>query len=59
MIRDQLKRNKYDLSASRYRQIEKDQEFYEEPKVTLDRLRVLEAFTAGEVTTIEEMLRMS
>lgn len=37
--------NKYDLSASRYRQIEADETFYEEPDVTLERLIVLDDFT--------------
>ena len=49
MTKDQVKANKYDLSASRYRQVEQDEEFYEEPKVTLDRLRELEAVARGEV----------
>jgi type I restriction enzyme S subunit len=37
-----VKAKKYDLSASRYRQVEQDEYFYEEPKVTLKRLRHLE-----------------
>ena len=35
VTKDQVKANKYDLSASRYRQVEQDEEFYEEPHVTL------------------------
>ena len=31
VTKDQVKANKYDLSASRYRQVEQDEEFYEEP----------------------------
>lgn len=34
----QVRKNKYDLSASRYRQLERDEIFYEEPQVTLERL---------------------
>ena len=34
--------NKYDLSASRYRQAEQDEAYYESPQVTLERLRQLE-----------------
>ena len=40
--KDQVKANKHDLSASRYRQVEQDEEFYEEPRVTLERLQQLE-----------------
>src|SRR5882672_8074812 len=39
VTKDQVKANNYDLSASRYRQIEQDEMFYEKPAVTLDRLR--------------------
>jgi type I restriction enzyme M protein len=39
---------KYDLSASRYREIEQDEEFYETPAVTLERLATLDHF-AGEI----------
>ena len=35
VTKEQVKANKYDLSASRYRQVEQDEEYYEEPKVTL------------------------
>src|ERR1700682_351019 len=38
VTKDQVKANKYDLSPSRYRQIEQDEEFHEEPRVTLQRL---------------------
>jgi hypothetical protein len=38
----QVKANKYDLSASRYRQIEQDEPFYESPRVTMERLLKLE-----------------
>ena len=40
--KDQVKTNKYDLSASRYRQIEQEEVFYEKPAVTLERLSALE-----------------
>ena len=40
--------NKYDLSASRYRKIEADETFYEEPKITLARLMTLEDVTKEE-----------
>ncbi len=54
VTKDQVKANKYDLSASRYRQVEQDEEFYEQPRVTLKRLRQLEAVATGEVTALEE-----
>jgi type I restriction enzyme M protein len=48
--KDQVKANKYDLSASRYRQIEQDEMFYEKPGVTLQRLRQLEQ-AMGEIAS--------
>ena len=54
-----MKANKYDLSASRYRQVEQDEEFYEEPKVTLDRLRQLETVAIGGVAAIEKLMAES
>lgn len=56
VTKDQVKANKYELSASRYRQVEKDEEFYEEPKVTLNRLCQLEAAATGEINTLQEMI---
>jgi type I restriction enzyme M protein len=54
-----VKANKYDLSASRYRQIEQDEGFYEQPLVTLDRLRQLEKVAIGDVAVIGSMLGKS
>lgn len=51
--------NKYDLSASRYREIEQEQKFYEKPAITLERLRKLEAFAAAEISAIEKSLPRS
>lgn len=45
----QVKGNKYDLSASRYRQIEQDEAFYDSPEVTLERLLKLEEVMIVEV----------
>jgi type I restriction enzyme M protein len=56
VTKDRVKANKYDLSASRYRQVEQDEEFYELPRVTLDRLAQLEAVAAGEVAVLKERL---
>lgn len=54
--KDQVKANKYDLSASRYRQVEDNGEFYEDRSVTLERLRVLEDVAAQDVAVLREML---
>ena len=40
--KDKVKANKYDLSASRYRQIEQEEVFYEQSAITLQRLKELE-----------------
>ena len=53
--KDQVKANKYDLSASRYRHVEQDDEFYEQPKVTLQRLRQLETVAAEVVGSLEKL----
>ena len=37
-----MRANKYDLSASRYREVEQDEAYYEKPQVTLERLLRLE-----------------
>jgi type I restriction enzyme M protein len=55
VTKEQVKANKYDLSASRYRQVEQDEEFYEEPRVTLDRLRQLEIAAMGEVSALQKI----
>lgn len=54
VTKDQVKAHKYDLSAGRYRQVEEDQEFYEQPRVTLERLGQLEAVAAREVALLKE-----
>jgi type I restriction enzyme M protein len=56
VTKEQVKANKYDLSASRYRQIEQDEVFYEAPKVTLERLLKLEHTMAMDVTELERLL---
>jgi type I restriction enzyme M protein len=59
VTKDQVKTNKYDLSTSRYRQVEQDEDFYEEPNVTLKRLRQLEAAAIGEVDALQGMMAKS
>jgi type I restriction enzyme M protein len=57
VTKDQVKANAYDLSVSRYRQVEQDEEFYEEPKVTLSRLLTLEKVMASEIRELEDLLK--
>jgi len=57
VIRDQVKASKYDLSASRYRHVEQDEDFYEDPKVTLERQRQLEAVATDEIAALDGMLK--
>jgi hypothetical protein len=45
----QVKANNYDLSASRYRQVEQDETFYEKPDLTLERLGELERESSNVV----------
>jgi len=49
VTRGQVAANKYDLSASRYRQAEQDEVYYEKPQVTLERLLELERVMGEEV----------
>jgi type I restriction enzyme M protein len=56
VTKDQVAAQNYDLSASRYRQVEQEEVFYEEPAATLECLRPLEAVATGEVTALEKML---
>jgi type I restriction enzyme M protein len=59
VTKDQVKAKKYDLSASRYRQVEQDDEFYEQPRVTLERMRRLEAAATGQVEALHSMMAKS
>lgn len=49
--------NKYDLSASRYRPIESDETFYEEPNVTIERLLQLEQASSAEINSLLGTIR--
>ena len=48
--------NKYDLSASRYRQIEPDGIYYEKPEVTMERLLTLERVMREEVEQLRALM---
>jgi type I restriction enzyme M protein len=52
--KDQVKPNNYDLSASRYRQMEQDEVFYEEPEVTLERMLMVEKVATIEIQALME-----
>jgi type I restriction enzyme M protein len=54
--REQVKANKYDLSASRYRKVEADEVYYEKPQVTLERLARLEGVMGEEISKLREMI---
>lgn len=53
----QVKANKYDLSASRYREIEQEPTFYEEPQVTMERLLTLESVMSAEIHTLKSLVK--
>jgi type I restriction enzyme M protein len=55
--KEQVKANKYDLSASRYREVDQDGVYYEQPAVTLERLLKLEDVMTGEITALSGMLK--
>ena len=52
----QVKANKYDLSASRYQQVEADEAYHETPAVTLERLLRLEQVMKEDIKTLQNML---
>ncbi|MBY0405890.1 MAG: N-6 DNA methylase [Cyanobacteria bacterium] len=49
--------NKYDLSASRYRQIEQDETYYPEPQVTLKRMGQLEDAINKQIQELEALIK--
>ena len=57
VAKEQVAAQGYDLSASRYRQIEQDEVFHEKPAVTLGRLRALEQAAGKQVQALEKMIK--
>ena len=55
--KDQAKTNKYELSASRYRQVEQDEQFRETPEVTLARLKELDSAGAHTIDALAQMIK--
>jgi len=56
VAKDKLKAHKYDLSASRYREIERDEEFYEKPSITLERISLLEEVAKRELIALTKII---
>src|ERR1700730_2843212 len=56
VTKDQVKANKYDLAASRYREVEQDEVYYDTSDVTLSRLLTLENAMVSEVNALKELV---
>jgi type I restriction enzyme M protein len=54
--KEQVKSNKYDLSASRYKQVINEEVYYEKPQVTLERLAQLEHAMEKDIKALSGML---
>jgi type I restriction enzyme M protein len=52
VTKKEVKANKYDLSASRYREIEPEKVYYEQPQVTMERLLLLNETTNTEINDL-------
>lgn len=57
VTKEQIKAKKYDLSASQYRQVQQDEQFYEQPQETLGRLQQLDATSSSILKELERSLR--
>jgi type I restriction enzyme M protein len=57
VTKEQVKANKYDLSANRYRQVDADIVYHESPSVTLDRLSRLEQVMLDEMNDLKNLLK--
>ncbi len=56
VTKEQVKANKYDLSASRYRQVDADAAYHESPAVTLERLARLEQVMLDEIRELGKLV---
>jgi type I restriction enzyme M protein len=56
VTKEQVKANKYDLSASRYRQADADAVYHEQPSVTLERLARLEQVMMDEIRELGKLV---
>ena len=57
VTKEQVKANKYDLSASRYRQVDADAVYHEKPSVTLERLSRLESVMLNEINELKKLMK--
>ena len=57
VTKEQVKAINYDLSASRYRQVEQDEAYYESPQVTMERLLMLEKVISQEIRELESLIQ--
>ena len=55
VTKEEVKKNKYDLSASRYRQVGAEETYYERPAVTLERLLLLERKIEDEIIELQDL----
>ncbi len=58
VTKGQVRENKYDLSASRYHQVEPDEEYYELPKITMERLLKVEQVMSEEIKDITIRIKL-
>lgn len=54
---DEIRANKYDLSISRYKQIEHMEVEYEKPNIVMEKVLVLEKEIANEIEEIKSMIQ--
>jgi type I restriction enzyme M protein len=57
VTKEQVRVKNYDLSASRYRQVEHEAIFYEKTAVTLDRLSILETHLKQHLEDIKILIK--
>ena len=57
VTKDEVVASKYDLSASRYRQVQPDQAYHEKPQVTMERLLELERVMAEEIEELKRLVQ--
>lgn len=57
VTKEQVKAKNYDLSASRYRQVEQDELYFELPQVTMERLLNLEFVITKEIGDLKGLLK--
>ena len=55
VTKTQVKANGYDLTVSRYRQVEQDEAYYENPRATMERLLELERIMRGEIEILADL----